>query len=133
VEVGCRGLISGSFAEAMRKIGLAPRVIKKLVAEVAQIARMCSWVIYTHREQRSFVYNAVHAHAEHGAEWKALEKVLKAQEFEVGVDLVTACAPVRVEHVVTNDGTRAADPSGAEGAWAWARGPTVSSMTAAAT
>jgi hypothetical protein len=128
VEVGCRGLISGSFAEAMRKIGLAPRVIKKLVAEVAQIARMCSWVIYTHREQRSFVYNAVHAHAEHGVEWKALEKVLKAQEFEVGVDLVTACAPVRVEHVAAGETTCAVEPSGAGGAWAWARGPTVSSV-----
>jgi hypothetical protein len=128
VEVGCRGLISGSFAEAMRKIGLAPRVIKKLVAEVAQIARMCSWVIYTHREQRSFVYNAVHAHAEHGVEWKAQEKVLKAQEFEVGVDLVTACAPVRVEHVAAGETTCAVEPSGAGGAWAWARGPTVSSV-----
>ena len=122
-------MVSGSFNEAMRKIGLAPRVIKKLVAEVAGLARLCSWCIYCHREQPKFVYNAVHAHPGHGAEWKVLEKELKAQEFEVGVDLVTACAPVRVEHVVADEGTRAAEPSGAEGTWAWARGPSVSSMT----
>ena len=142
VEVGCRGLISGSFREAMRKIGLAPGVIKKLVAEVAGIARLCSWciILYSHREQPSFVYNAVHAHPEHGAEWKVLEKELKAQVFEVGADLVTACGPVRVvgrrrrvpseAKASADDGTRDVAPSGAEGAWAWARGPTVSSMSA---
>ena len=117
----------------MRKLGLPQREAKALISDVAGIARTCSWCIYCHRTEPTFVYHPVHARAEHGDEWHLIVPKLKDQVFEVGADLMTSCAPVRVciAQDVAIDVVVEPEPDLSTGPWPWARGPTVSSLRAA--
>jgi len=111
VEVGCRGLVAESVEHALGVLGMPPRSKNKLTQSLGQMARVCSYVIWTMRNIQDFHYRPMYATMNGAVEWGSVVQWAKAQHT-AGEDTEPEVQGVvgRVKSVLRAPGAQRAGP-----------------------